>query len=89
MIGGVKLTKSEKENIQDLQPGDEALGFTPLNQKPQQTQVVKMSGFEHEFTTKLFADSTSSSVSTLTLSKMIEEDYFKLPGQDDGILSSD
>jgi len=40
-----------------------------------------MSGLEQEFTAKLFTDS-SSTASPLTLSKMIEEDYFKIPGEE-------
>ena len=80
MIGGVKLTKSEKENIQDLPPsGLDTLSHTSIYQKPQQIQVVLASGLEEEFTAKLFTDSNSPA-SPLTLSKMIEEDYFKVPG---------
>ena len=78
-IGGVRLTKSEKENIQDLPPGLEILSHIPLYQKPLQTQFVMASGLEEEFTAKLFTDSNSPA-SPLTLSKMIEDDYFKVPG---------
>ena len=79
-IGGVRLTKSENENIQDLPPGGlDTLSHAPLILKPQQTQVVLASGLEEEFTAKLFTDSNSPA-SSLTLSKMIEDDYFKVPG---------